>query len=168
MSESRRRPRQPVTLESITARAESVGQDVTRLAKTVGIAVLALVALGSTVVYAVQEQIDSIKEKGQQFQKDIQFNTDRNKANQTELETSQQKVARLQAELAEANAQDQKQDTQINRAQGTADDASSKAEKKPPTKVIDRTVTRPASSTPTPSPTPRGLGLPPLFPTQED
>lgn len=168
MSEVRRKPRTPLTLDSVEARVDNVVATATRLGKIVLVGVISVAAIGGSIVYAVQEQVASLKEKGRQLQQEVVITKDTAIKTQQKAETNEDRIARLNAELAATKAENDSQDSQIRDASTTADAAADKADKKQPPKVIDRTVTKQVPVTPTPTPKPQGpLGLPPLFPRSE-
>lgn len=173
-------------MDSVTAMVEEGSAKVTKLIRVAGGALVLILATGSTVIVLVQEQIDNLKNRGTQLEQDARDAFLRS-------ETNQQRIERLRAELAQSEAQgnatsrvltEQVKEAQASAsdAEGKADVAEEKADRKQPPEVIDRTVTvtrvspgspspsalppapRPSPS-PTPTPTkPPGLGLPPLFP----
>lgn len=167
MNEARRKPREPLTLQGAADRAEGALESATKLARTVGIGVVALLTVGGSLVYAVQEQIDGLKQRGRELQQDVTTSQTKAERAEAKAQDNRDKIEDLDAQVDATKAENDAQDTQIRDASTTAQVAKTKAEQ-PPT-VIDRTKTVQASprATPTPTPQPPGpLGL--LFPPQKE
>lgn len=177
---NRRKGRAPITVDMVAARVEETSAKATKLIKVIGAGLVLVLATGSTLVVIVQDQLDNFRQKGRELQQQVDVSKIRSEGNQ-------ERIARLQRELAQASADNDATAAKVDsvaddtaNAMDAATEAKAEAKKKKAPVVISKTtrVTEkgrpgpagpPGKPAPIPSPRPPGpLGLPPLFPDTKE